>query len=94
MTNDIAAAIKHVEMAVAFELGEGNHLTALFCYQSAALDHPRMPNIRIRDLASPDGEHDVAPVGFKFDGEYFYVGGLDVQKTLKYKNALTAHGRR
>lgn len=39
--------------------------------------------------ASRDGDPDVAPVGFEFDGEYFYVGGLDVQNTLKYKNALT-----
>jgi len=39
--------------------------------------------------ASRDGEPDVAPVGFEFDGEHFYVGGLDVQNTLKYKNALT-----
>ena len=39
--------------------------------------------------ASRAGEPDVAPVGFEFDGECFYVGGLDVQKTLKYKNALT-----
>jgi pyridoxamine 5'-phosphate oxidase family protein len=39
--------------------------------------------------ASHDGEPDVAPVGFEFDGEHFYVGGLDVQNTLKYKNALT-----
>jgi|ERR1700688_1169655 pyridoxamine 5'-phosphate oxidase family protein len=39
--------------------------------------------------ASRGGEPDVAPVGFEFDGEHFYVGGLDVQNTLKYKNALT-----
>jgi pyridoxamine 5'-phosphate oxidase family protein len=29
---------------------------------------------------------DVAPVGFDFDGTYFYVGGLNLPKTLKYKN--------
>ena len=38
--------------------------------------------------ASHGGEPDVAPVGFEFDGEHFYVGGLDLQNTLKYKNAL------
>jgi pyridoxamine 5'-phosphate oxidase family protein len=39
--------------------------------------------------ASPQGEADVAPVGFEFDGEYFYVGGLKIEKTLKYKNVLS-----
>jgi pyridoxamine 5'-phosphate oxidase family protein len=29
---------------------------------------------------------DVAPVGFDFDGRYFYVSGYDLKKTLKYKN--------
>jgi len=29
---------------------------------------------------------DVAPVGFDFDGTYFYVGGINLAKTLKYKN--------
>ena len=29
---------------------------------------------------------DVAPVGFEFDGEYFYIGGINVERTLKYKN--------
>ena len=36
--------------------------------------------------SSRNGEPDVAPVGFDFDGEYFYVGGYDVTKTLKFKN--------
>lgn len=36
--------------------------------------------------AAADGQPDVAPVGFEFDGRYFYVGGLDLPRTLKYKN--------
>ncbi|HEV8486678.1 MAG TPA: PPOX class F420-dependent oxidoreductase [Blastocatellia bacterium] len=35
---------------------------------------------------SIDGQPDVAPVGFSFDGERFFVGGLDIKLTLKYKN--------
>jgi hypothetical protein len=31
---------------------------------------------------------DVAPVGFDFDGEYFYVGGMNIFKSTKYKNVL------
>ncbi len=38
--------------------------------------------------ASPDGQPDVAVVGFEFDGACFYVGGLDITKTLKYINTL------
>jgi pyridoxamine 5'-phosphate oxidase family protein len=36
---------------------------------------------------SSDGEPDVAPVGFTFDGNRFLVGGMDLKHTLKYKNA-------
>ena len=31
---------------------------------------------------------DVVPVGFDFDGEYFYVGGINILKSTKYKNVL------
>ncbi len=31
---------------------------------------------------------DVVPVGFDFDGEYLYVGGMNILKSTKYKNVL------
>src|SRR5919197_2989938 len=31
---------------------------------------------------------DVVPVGFDFDGEYFYVSGMNILKSTKYKNVL------
>ena len=34
----------------------------------------------------PDGQPDVAPVGYRFDGTYIYVGGLDNPSTRKYRN--------
>jgi pyridoxamine 5'-phosphate oxidase family protein len=34
----------------------------------------------------PDGQPDAAPVGFEFDGQYFYVGGHNPEKTRKYHN--------
>jgi pyridoxamine 5'-phosphate oxidase family protein len=33
-----------------------------------------------------DGQPDVAPVGFEFDGTAFYVGGIDPVKTRKFRN--------
>lgn len=36
--------------------------------------------------ASPALQPDVAPVGFRFDGEKFSVTGFDITHTLKYKN--------
>ena len=35
---------------------------------------------------SDDLQPDVAPVGFEFDGEYFYIGGMRNSATRKYKN--------
>ena len=29
---------------------------------------------------------DVVPVGFDFDGQYFYVSGMNLIKSTKYKN--------
>jgi pyridoxamine 5'-phosphate oxidase family protein len=31
---------------------------------------------------------DVVPVGFDFDGDYFYIGGMNILKSTKYKNIL------
>ena len=31
---------------------------------------------------------DVVPVGFDFDDDYFYVGGMNLLKSTKYKNVL------
>ena len=34
---------------------------------------------------------DVVPVGFDFDGEYLYVGGMNLLKSTKYRNVLKNH---
>jgi pyridoxamine 5'-phosphate oxidase family protein len=31
---------------------------------------------------------DVVPVGFDFDGEYLYVGGMNLLKSTKFRNVL------
>ncbi len=35
---------------------------------------------------STDGQPDASPVGFEFDGQYFYVGGHNPVQTRKFKN--------
>jgi pyridoxamine 5'-phosphate oxidase family protein len=47
---------------------------------------------RIATVA-PDGQPDVAVVGFRFDGERFTVGGRDIRRTLKYKNVVAGNSR-
>jgi pyridoxamine 5'-phosphate oxidase family protein len=43
---------------------------------------------RISTVSPEDLQPDVSPVGFDFDGECFYIGGIDLPKTRKYKNVL------
>jgi pyridoxamine 5'-phosphate oxidase family protein len=38
--------------------------------------------------SSSDEIPDVAPVGFDFDGKYFYMGGMNITKTTKYRNIM------
>ncbi|MEU4227665.1 PPOX class F420-dependent oxidoreductase [Nonomuraea sp. NPDC026600] len=35
---------------------------------------------------SADDQPDVVPVGFEFDGTHLYVGGIDPDKTRKFRN--------
>ena len=52
----------------------------------------RLARIATSSSVSPSDiancQPDVAPVGFDFDGEYFYVGGMNILKSTKYKNIL------
>jgi len=41
---------------------------------------------------SAQGQPDVSPVGFEYDGEYFYVGGhYQPAKTRKYRNVTAGN---
>ena len=51
--------------------------------ESAYLQEQQLARIA---TASKSSQPDVAPVGYDFDGEYFYVGSTDQLKTKKYKN--------
>jgi pyridoxamine 5'-phosphate oxidase family protein len=39
----------------------------------------------------PDGQPDVVPVGFEYDGTYFYVGGVNPKHTRKVLNVKAGH---
>ena len=39
----------------------------------------------------PDGQPDVVPTGFEYDGTYFYVGGVDPRRTRKILNVRAGH---
>jgi pyridoxamine 5'-phosphate oxidase family protein len=43
------------------------------------------PLARIATVAA-DGQPDVVPVGFEFDGTHFYIGGFDPAKARRTKN--------
>ena len=42
---------------------------------------------------SSQGQPDVAPVGFEFDGQHFYIGGMQQTTTLKYRNVAAGNTR-
>jgi pyridoxamine 5'-phosphate oxidase family protein len=57
------------------------------------LKSQRLARIATASVSSKEEESgsiqpDVVPVGFDFDGEYFYVGGMNILKSTKYKNVL------
>ena len=57
------------------------------------LKSQRIARIATASVSSPKEESgsiqpDVVPVSFDIDGEYLYVGGMNILKTTKYKNIL------
>lgn len=54
----------------------------------AYLQSPRLARIA---TVAPDGQPDVTPVGFEFDGDRFYVGGRNLEETRKYQNVAAGN---
>lgn len=55
------------------------------------LKSQRIARIATVSVSSEDNrsiQPDVVPVGFDFDGEHFYVSGINILKSTKYKNIL------
>lgn len=50
------------------------------------------PLARIATVAA-DGQPDVVPVGFEFDGTHVHVGGLDVTTTRKFRNVRAGNAK-
>ena len=42
---------------------------------------------------SSDGQPDVVPVGYEFDGTHLYVGGMDPEKTRKFANVQAGNDK-
>lgn len=42
---------------------------------------------------APDGQPDVTPVGFEYDGRYVYIGGMDPVRTRKFRNIEAGNGK-
>lgn len=54
--------------------------------------------LRLQSLArlattSPNGQPDIAAVGFQYDGRHFYIGGHNLQASRKYKNVAAGNTR-
>ena len=64
---------------------EGNS-TSIFSEKE--IEYLRSQHLARIATSSQDGIPDVAPVGFDFDGNYFYIGGMNITKTTKYKNVI------
>ena len=50
---------------------------------------------RLARLATvaPDGQPDVVPVGFEFDGTHLYVGGMAPARTRKFRNVQAGNSK-
>ncbi|MDQ5842030.1 MAG: PPOX class F420-dependent oxidoreductase [Thermoproteota archaeon] len=57
-------------------------------FSEKEIEYLRSQHLARIATSSQDGIPDVTPVGFDFDGKYFYIGGINVTKTTKYTNVM------
>jgi pyridoxamine 5'-phosphate oxidase family protein len=60
-------------------------------FNDLEMDYIRSQPLARIGTASPAAKPDVAPVGFDFDGEFFYISGMRNQRTRKYFNTKRIH---
>jgi pyridoxamine 5'-phosphate oxidase family protein len=58
-------------------------------FSTSEIAYIRSQRLARMATVSPRLQPDVAAVVYQFDGECFYVGGLEQEKTLKFRNART-----
>lgn len=60
-------------------------------FSQPEIDYLKSQRLARIATVSSNSQPDVAPVGFEFDGEHFYIGGRVQTTTLKYKNVLNGN---
>ena len=73
-------------MSISDVLGRGTMADLTVMFSEKEIDHLRSQYLARIATSSPDGIPDVAPVGFDFDDNFFYIGGMNITKTTKYRN--------
>jgi pyridoxamine 5'-phosphate oxidase family protein len=68
--------------------GSGIMSNSVFMFSEKEVEYLRSQHLARIATSSPDGIQDVAPVGFDFDGSFFYIGGMNITKTTKYRNIM------
>lgn len=62
-------------------------------FSDAEIEYLRGRRLARLATVSPDGQPDVVPVGFEFDGTHLYVGGMDPVHTRKFRNVAAGNGK-
>jgi len=62
-------------------------------FTQAELDYLQSQPLGRLATVSGVGQPDAAPVGFEFDGQYFYIGGYNLPATRKYKNVAGSNAK-
>ena len=62
-------------------------------FTPAEIDYLKSQPLGRLATVSGIGQPDAAPVGFEFDGQYFYIGGLNLPATRKYKNVAGSNAK-
>ncbi len=57
-------------------------------FSQKGVEYLRSQHLARIATSAPDGIPDVSPVGFDFDGKYFYIGGMNITKTTKHRNIM------
>jgi len=50
------------------------------------------PLVRVATVAA-DGQPDIVPTGFEFDGTHFYIGGFDTANTRRTRNVRAGNDK-